>query len=168
MTRSEFNDFLIKISRKMYGFSYHMLKNQTEAEDAVQEVLIKLWKLRDKLDHYENVEALAMKMTRNYCLDILRKLKRIHQNNIIDPSVNNPTELSPHERLENSESFSVIINIMDKMPEHYRELISLRDISGFSYEEMAVITDQNVNALRVSLSRARKMLREQYKKYYNE
>lgn len=168
MTRSEFNDLILKISRKMYGYSYHMLKNQEEAEDAVQEVFIRLWKMNAKLDHYKSPEALAMKMTRNHCIDLLRKTKRISDKNLEITKSYHSDEPSPHEQIENRESYNLIMSVLDKMPENYRELICLRDIEGFSYEEMTVITDQNINALRVILSRARKLLREEYQKYFNE
>lgn len=168
MTRSEFNDLIFKINRKMYGYSYHMLKNQEEAEDAVQEIFIRLWKMNAKLNHYNSVEALAMTMIRNYCIDLLRKTERIPENNLKVIQSFHSNEPTPHEQMESVETYKIVLGILNKMPENYREVICLRDIEGFSYEEMAAITNQNINALRVILSRARKLLREEYKKYYNE
>ncbi|HZV46858.1 MAG TPA: sigma-70 family RNA polymerase sigma factor, partial [Thermodesulfovibrionales bacterium] len=74
----------------------------------------------------------------------------------------------PHEQLERNETKFILDRIIEKLPEIYREMIQLRDIDGLSYEEIAVMTDQNINTLRVNLSRARKIIRDQYLKYTNE
>lgn len=168
MTRADFNDLVYKISRKLYGYAYRMLKDQAGAEDAVQEVFIKLWKMKTHLGEYKSIEALASTMTKNYCIDQLRKQKQVEYGN--DNSVNlfqgpGPT---PGEQMERNESSSILESIIGKLPEAYREIVQLRDIDGLSYEEIAVQTDQNINTLRVNLSRARKIIRDEYKKYYYE
>jgi RNA polymerase sigma-70 factor (ECF subfamily) len=58
--------------------------------------------------------------------------------------------------------------IIDKLPDIYREVIIMREIEGLSYEEIAKKTEQNINTLRVTLSRARKMIREEYNKHHYE
>ena len=75
MTRTEFDDLVRKIGRRLYGIAYRMLKDQEGSEDAVQEVMVKLWKMNTKLSGYESVEALATTMTKNHCIDIIRKQK---------------------------------------------------------------------------------------------
>ena len=75
MTRLEFNNQVILLSRKLYFVAFRFLKRQEEAEDAVQEVFIRLWNRLDELDKYSSLEALAVTATRNYCIDILRKEK---------------------------------------------------------------------------------------------
>ena len=75
MTRTDFNDLIQQLSRKLYGFAFRILRNQEEAEDAVQEIFIKLWKMGQKLDEYNSIDALATTMTKNYCIDQIRKQK---------------------------------------------------------------------------------------------
>ena len=168
MTRADFNDLVLKTGRKLYGYAFRILKDQAGAEDAVQEVFIKLWKMNTRLGEYKSIEALAATMTKNYCIDQLRKHKQIETGYNDTIPFYHATELSPHEQMERNETASIIDGIIEKLPETYREMIQLRDIDGLSYEEIAVKTDQNINTLRVILSRARKIIRDEYRKYFYE
>jgi RNA polymerase sigma-70 factor (ECF subfamily) len=70
--------------------------------------------------------------------------------------------------MEQQETDNIIHSIVEKLPLHFRTVVTLRDIKGFSYEEIAVKTGLNINTLRVNLSRARNIIREEYNKYHNE
>ena len=168
MTRNDFEHLIQQLSRKLYGSAYRILRNQEEAEDVVQEVFIKLWNMSEKLDQYKSIDALATTMTRNYCIDLIRKQKYYStvDYNIIDHQ--NITSPSPHEQMENLESGEILNIIIGSLPESFRIVFKLRDIEGASYEEIAEKTDQNINTLRVILSRARKIIRDEYKKYQYE
>ena len=167
MTKSGFDDLVRLISRKLYGFAFRILRNQEEAEDAVQDVFVKLWNMGDKLDAYGSPEALATTMIKNYSIDLIRKqkhfIKEDHSDNHIKLSVP-----SPHVLMEINESEAIIHTIIDHLPDTFRDMIRLKDIDGFTYEEIAKKTDQNINTLRVTISRARKLIREEYNKYQNE
>src|SRR5664279_1721035 len=75
MTRSDFNDLIRQQSRNLYGIAFRILRSQEEAEDAVQEVFIKLWKQGSKIDEYNNINAVAVTMLKNFCIDQIRKKK---------------------------------------------------------------------------------------------
>ena len=124
--------------------------------------------MSEKLDQYKSIDALATTMTRNYCIDLIRKQKYYStvDYNIIDHQ--NITSPSPHEQMENTESGEILNIIIGSLPESFRIVFKLRDIEGASYEEIAEKTDQNINTLRVTLSRARKIIRDEYKKYQYE
>ncbi len=168
MTRERFNEYVLQQSRKLYGYAFRILRNQEESEDAVQEIFIKLWKMGGKLDNYSSIDALATTMIKNYCIDQIRK----HKHSINDESEINDYEYktspSPHDQMENAESDAIVHKIIGDLDEKYRTLIELRDIEGLSYEEIAEKTGQNINSLRVTISRARGFIREEYKKYNNE
>lgn len=168
MTRTDFNDLVRKLGRRLYGVAYRMLNDQEGSEDAVQEVMVKLWKMNSELSRYESVEALATTMIKNHCIDIIRKQKRFIHTDQGPLSFYNSNELSPQERLEHTESFLAIRSIIDGLPETYRIIICLRDIEELDYEEIAEKIGQNINTIRVNLSRARKMVRDEYKKIYDE
>ena len=168
MTRTEFDDLIKQQSRKLYGFAFRILRNQEEAEDVVQEIFIKLWKMGDRLDEYKSIDALALAMTRNYCIDLLRKQKHLYNGDFSASDFQNFAAPSPHEQLENIESGEILNKIIEGLPETYRDVIKLKEIEGESYEEIAEKTDQNINTLRVTLSRARKIIRDEYKKYQYE
>jgi RNA polymerase sigma factor (sigma-70 family) len=168
MTRTDFAHLIQQQSRKLYGFAFRILRNQVEAEDVVQEVFIKLWKMGDKLDNYKSIDALATTMTKNYCIDLLRKQKHDYTGAYNISDYKNITSPSPHEQMENRESGEILNMIIAGLPEAYKVVIRLRDIEGASYEEIAEKTDQNINTLRVTLSRARKVIRDEYNKYQYE
>jgi RNA polymerase sigma factor (sigma-70 family) len=168
MTRTEFNDLVIKLNHKLYGYAFRILRNQEESEDAVQEIFIKLWKMEGKLHEYNSIDALATTMTKNYCIDQLRKQKLLSGEEYNSREHRIMTTPSPHELMEIIESNDIIFRIIDQLPDSYQVLIRLRDIEGFSYEEIAEKTDQNINNLRVILSRARRIIRDEYNKHQNE
>jgi RNA polymerase sigma-70 factor (ECF subfamily) len=156
------------MSRRLYCQAYRILRNQEGSEDAVQEIFTKLWKMNAGLGKYDSVDALASKMLKNYCIDQIRKQKyRENNNSEIAQSQNNP-ELSPHDELEKNETVMIIDRIIGSLPVIYREIIHFREIEGLDYEEISVKTGQNINTLRVNLSRARKMIKGEYEKYFNE
>jgi RNA polymerase sigma factor (sigma-70 family) len=168
MTRTEFNDLVIKLNPKLYGYAFRILRNQEEAEDAVQEIFIKLWKIEGKLHEYISIDALATTMTKNHCIDQIRKHKPLSGEEFINGEHNIMTTPSPQEQMEVIESNDIIFRIIDQIPELYQVLIRLRDIEGFSYEEIAEKTGQKINNLRVIISRARRIIRDEYNKHQND
>ena len=168
MTRAHFNDLVRLLSRRLYAYAFRILCNQEEAEDAVQEIFIKLWNLGKKLDEYKSIEALATTMIKNYCIDQLRREKHIIQEEFGKQDFWNFDNGSPYELLEWRESNDILLHLIDQLPNIYKVVIRLREIEELSYEEIAVMTDQNINTLRVTLSRARKIIRDKYNKYQYE
>lgn len=168
MTRTEFNGIVVKLSRKLYGFAFRILHDEQGSEDAVQEVLLKIWKMDDSIGKYGSIEALATTMTKNYCIDQLRKSKRNERGDLDDYGNYKSEEPTPQERLERDETLSTVNDIISNLPDNYRKLVQLRDIDGISYEEMAELTSQSINNLRVGLSRARTIIRDEYKKRTHE
>lgn len=165
MTRLEFNNCVFQLSRKLYLVAFRFLRNKQEAEDAVQEVFIKLWNKKDKLDEYDSIEALATTTIKNHCIDQLRKIKSIGLDDSNIELTHYFNEPSPYEQLEREETSKILHRIIDSLPELYRDILRKREIEGQSYEEIAQNTNQNINTLRVTLSRARAMVRDELKKY---
>ncbi len=168
MTRTDFNDLVRQKSRILYGIAFRILRSQEEAEDAVQEVFIKLWNQGDKVDSYNNVDAVTVTMLKNFCIDQIRKKKHFVHEETENQNIQNFDSESPHQLLENSETQSILIHIIDQLPDLYKDAIRLREIEGLSYEEIAEKTQQNINTLRVTISRARKLIRDEFNKYQYE
>ena len=163
MTRKEFETDILPLSRTLYRFAFRFLSSKEEAEDAVQDVFLKLWKMRDKLSEYDNIQAFTMTVIRNHCLDRLRKKKMEY---LDDTSTDDArtSDMNLEDRMENMERFRIITDIISNLPENYRSVIQLRDIDGYEYEEIARKLNTDISNLRVILSRARKMVREKLKK----
>ena len=122
----------------------------------------------NKLDKYNDPGALAATMTRNGSIDMLRKWKHIDGTSQGTEISNPDTSPSPYEQMVNTENEQIIDGIIDDLPPLYRDVVQLREINGLSYEEIALQNNININTLRVTLSRARRLIRDKYLKYINE
>jgi len=168
MTGAEFNDLIRSLSRKLYGYAYRIMRDRSDAEDVVQDVFIRLWQMGEKLGEYRSIEALAATMTRNCCIDMMRKKRPGEQGDaslLPDQAVDEP---SPHELMERGEKTSALQRILMLLPVNYRDMIRMREIEGYSYCEISEQTGQNINTIRVTVSRARKMIRDQYNSQRDE
>lgn len=158
MNQFEFMQVITPFKDKLFRLAKRLLVSAEEAEDAVQEVLIKLWNKSGTLSEYKSVEALAMTMTKNYCLDQLKSkragnLKIVH-NNFTD------REAGLQQKVEDRDSWSWVEKIIADLPEQQKLIVQMRDIEQYEFEEIAKILEMNETAIRVALSRARKTIRE--------
>jgi len=165
MNQKEFVQLIAPFKDKVFRLAKRLLISTEEAEDASQEILVKLWSNNEVLDGYNSVEALAMTMTKNYCLDQLKSkrdgnLKIVHTNYT-------DREPSVLQKVEDSDSLIWVEKIINELPEQQRLIIQLRDIEQYEFEEIAKIVDMNETAIRVALSRGRKTIREFMLKTHN-
>jgi len=160
MDAAEFKEKVIPLSGKLFHFARVLLNDHAEAEDSVQEIFLKLWKLRFSLSTYDNLEAFAMKVTRNWCLDRIKAKKPLYIESY-SPGFDRHSEMdSPLGLLEKADQMKTVQEIIQALPEQQQTVIQLRDIDGYEYEEIAELMNMNVNAVRVTLSRARNKIRE--------
>jgi len=159
MKASEFKHLVLPLSPRLYRLAFRLLSNREEAEDVVQETYLKLWGMRNQLGTYRSVEALAVSITRNLCIDLLRKRKREQEkaSELIRPAGTEPDALDGMIRNEQQANLLELIN---ELPEPQRTLVHMRHLEDYPYEDIARIMDMNVNAIRVSISRARMQLRQ--------
>jgi RNA polymerase sigma factor (sigma-70 family) len=167
MDAAEFKEKVIPLSGKLFHFARLLLKDHAEAEDSVQEIFLKLWKLRFSLASYDNLEAFAMRVTRNWCLDRLKAKKPIYIESYATGYDHRYESDNPLRILEDADQMSFIREIIMSLPEQQQTVVQLRDIEGMEYEEIAVVMDMNINAVRVTLSRARNKIREDLLKISN-
>jgi len=165
MNQSDFLKVVLPFKDKVFRLAKRFLVSTEEAEDATQELIFKLWKNKDKLANYRNIEAFAMTMTKNYCYDRLKSkqasnLKLIHSNY-------KEKETSLDKKLEYMDSVRKVHLLIENLPDQQKLIIQLRDIEQYDFEEICEITEMKPTAVRVSLSRARKTIREQLTKHHN-
>ena len=166
MTVEAFKENILPLNKKLLGFANRFMQDFDDAKDIVQEIYVKLWKMREDLDKYNSIEALAMRMTRNLCLDKIKLNKTIPLNNIPEQTVD---ESSLNERQkELNIAVARAKDAISKLDEPQKTIMQLRDIQGYDYDEIAQILNMNVNTIRVNISRARKKVKEfLIDKYYN-
>lgn len=140
----------------MYRLALRITLNSQEAEDVVQDVIIKIWKMREQLQNVENIEAYAMKMVNNLALD--RQRMKVNQTENIDGmdfAGNNSVE----KNIEQEEKINSIREAMNSLPEKQRIAMQLRDFEGYSYKEIAEVMQITEDQVKVSIFRARQHIK---------
>jgi len=163
MSQERFKAEILPIRDKLFHIAQKILVEEEEAEDAVQEVLLKLWHTRDSLDKYESPAAFATTVTKNHCLDRLKVKNR--QESLDETYSARAGTDNPYLQLERKNTEEVIRKIIEGLPQLQQAIIRMKDMEEYEVEEIAEITGTKVEAVRVNLSRARKKIREEYIKW---
>jgi len=167
MTPEEFRKVILPEGRRLYDLAFRFLNNREEAEDTVQEVMMKLWEDRTRLGNYANPAAWATTVTRNMCIDMLRKRSKMSHEEIESVIITGRADDVTVTDHDSREAAALVTGIVERMKEPYRSAVILRDMEGYSYEEAAVVMQTSVETLRTTLSRARKSIREELEKIYS-
>ena len=167
MTAEEFNKEVFPLKNKIFRFAKRLMKIDVEAEDITQEVFIKLWHEKKELRHYNRIEAFAMTVTKNLCLDKLKSSRYtattidVHSTDLFNPGD------TPQIRAEKTNHQVLMNQVIDRLPEQQKIIVHLREIEEYEFEEIVSITGLNINVVRINLSRARKTIKEELIKIYN-
>ena len=165
MTGEDFKKNLMPFKNKLFRLANKLLSNRQEAEDAVQEVYLKIWKMRNNLEKYNSTEGLMMTMTRNLCLDKLKSKKNKHQDlNSYEMKEQTP---DPYEQAALSDAVERVKGAIENLPEQQKTIVHLRDVEGYELKEIAGIMGTDTNYVRVNLSRGRKKIRESLQNVYS-
>jgi RNA polymerase sigma factor (sigma-70 family) len=159
-----FESRVLPVKNKLYRFAYRLLGSSEEAKDTVQEVLIRVWNGRDQISTIENIEAWCMRITKNLALDKLRSRQRKPTDSLEGAPDVREENLTPHESTEMSESVKQINILIASLPEKQRQVMHLRDIEGYSYNEICEVLELDMNQVKVNLFRARNAVREKFVK----
>jgi RNA polymerase sigma-70 factor, ECF subfamily len=164
MDLKDFQENILPIKNRLYRFALRVVTDPVEAEDVVQEVLIKVWKNREKLNEVTNVEAWCLRVTKNLCIDKLRsKHKRVVS---FETETSETLRISdkganPYQIASMKDTFQYIQNLMNKLPEKQKVVMHLRDIEEMTYKEIADALDISLNQVKINLFRARKEIKGQ-------
>lgn len=147
----------------LYALAHQMLGNQLEAEDVVQDTFIKLWQRKENGGEFE--KAWLYKVTRNHCLDIIRRRKHAREYQIA-AVVGSDLAPSATDVVLNKELSGEIGKAINQLDEPYQSLIVMREVNGLSYQVLADALDLSLSQTKVYLHRARKQLKESLEKTY--
>ena len=169
MNNAAFSIFITSVRPKLYRFSLSLLKRSDAAEDVVQEVGLRLWKSAHQGNQHPQMEALAMCMAKNLCIDVLRKNNRHGHEDIGEQNCKAAplTERTPQLILEEKEAHASICTLIEQLPLQQQMCIRLRDVEGYELDEIARILECDSGSVRANLSRARKKIREQISQLWN-
>lgn len=164
MNKQEFKRTIFSLSERIYPLVARML-GRHNAEDAIQEIMLKLWEKRNQVAKHPNVKGLVFLTARNYCIDVIRKKPRLVDDGLSYlRAIKSPNK---NENLEWQELNIIIQKILTQLPEQQQEVFILRDIDGYEFKEIAAALELKIEHVRVLVSRARKFIGAALEKTYN-
>ncbi|MBO6078059.1 MAG: sigma-70 family RNA polymerase sigma factor [Bacteroidaceae bacterium] len=158
MTPEVLTESFKSLSDGLYRVAYYMLESQADAEDAVQDLFIKLWGNRDQLDTVLNFKAYCTTLMKNLCIDRLRKEQRVQS---MEPGPDVAESRLVDEDYDAREKLERVLAAIERLPGRQRDVMKMYVLEEMSYEEIAEKTGMSNLTLRVLLSNARKSLRSQ-------
>jgi RNA polymerase sigma-70 factor (ECF subfamily) len=164
MSLEAFKVRVLPVKYKLYRFALRITGDQEEAKDIVQEVMIRVWNKRENMDQTTNMEAWCMQITKNLCYDRLKSKAFQTRSSLPEHWQVEDTASTPERKAEMSDIMNQIHRFISTLPDKQKEVIHLRDIEGYSYNEIGEIMGIDINQVKVNLFRARKTIRESLSK----
>ena len=164
MKKINFRNDILPLKNELYRLALRITLNPAEAEDVVQETMIKIWNRRDQWDEIESIEAFSLTICRNLAVDKMRKIEG--QNQSLDEVANDAPDRSyssnPEEQAMQQDRIELIRRLIGQLPEKQRSAMQLRDFEGTSYKEIATIMGISEEQVKVNIFRARQAIRQKY------
>lgn len=160
---TRFHTEVLPLKDKLFRLALHITLHREDAEDMVQETLLRLWRILQTGREVDNAEALALTVCRNLCLDFADKAARRGHVSVDDSqwdSVPLAVTPDPSQRMEHEEQRAELTRLLASLPEKQRTAFELRDVEGHAYREIADIMQISESDVKVNIFRARNKLRE--------
>ena len=154
MTQEEYKEEARRLRPRLLLTAGQYLSDD-DAEDTVQDVLLRLWQMVDTLRM--PIDALAQVLVRNFCVDRLRRSR---------PSLTLTANCEQADETESDERIERVLAMIDTLPTLQQTILRLRHIEGMEMKQIAELTGSSEVAIRKTLSRARQTLKQQYEKRY--
>ncbi len=163
MKKIEFRTDILPLKNELYRLALRITLNPAEAEDIVQDTMIKVWNKREQWDEIESIEAFCLTICRNLSLDRIKKAD--NQTAVLDES-NDPPDGSytsdPEAQTVQRDRIQLVRKLIEQLPEKQRSCIWLRDIEGKTYKEIATVMGISEQQVKVNIFRARQAIRQKY------
>ena len=161
MQEISFRNDILPLKDKLFRLALRITLDRVEAEDVVQDTMIRVWNKRDEWQQFESVEAYCLIVAKNLAID--RSQKKDAQNVELTPEMAEEADTSgPYDRLVNNERMKIIHRLIDELPEKQRLIMQLRDIEGESYKDIAKVLQLTEEQVKVNLFRARQKVKQRY------
>lgn len=164
MKKISFRTDVLPLKNQLYRLALRITLSHQEAEDVVQETMIKIWNRRDSWDTIDSIEALCLTICRNLALDRLRR--KDNQNVTLEEqghdSADNSYSSNPEEQTVQRDHIALVRRLIDSLPEKQRSVMQLRDFEGKSYKEIAKILAISEEQVKINIFRARQTIKKKY------
>ncbi len=164
MKKVSFRNDVLPLKDMLFRVALRITLNRAEAEDVVQETLIKLWNRREQWDEIASMEAFATSICRHLALD--RQKLMDNRSQLLDTAEHDAPDPSaaanPAVQAEANDRVELVKRLMDRLPEKQRTCMQLRDIEGKPYKEIATVMGITEQQVKVNIFRARQTIRQQF------
>lgn len=158
MREISFRNDILPLKDKLYRLALRITFDSAEAEDIVQDTMIRVWNRRDEWSQFDSIEAYCLTVARNLAID--RSQKQEAQNMELTPETQEmPDALTPDKKYEQDEQLKLVHRLINELPEKQRTIVQLRDIEGKSYKEIADVLQLTEEQVKVNLFRARQRIK---------
>ena len=161
-----FHTDILPLKNELYRLALRITMNAADAEDVVQETMMKVWNRRDQWDQIESIEAFCLTICRNLSLDKVRRMD--NQTQTLDAAYDPKDQgvaSNPEEQAIQSDRVRLVRQMISQLPEKQRSCMQLRDMEGKSYKDIATVLDITEEQVKVNIFRARQTIREKFKKF---
>lgn len=157
MEQNRFEIEILPLRPRLIQLAKQLLPDDGTYEDVVQETMIKLWMMRNRLDGYHSIEALAIVITRHLCYDSFRE--SVYHKVDLSAAENINVGNTPEEDLLQQEETERLLKIISTLPDLQQSILRMKHIDGLEVAEIAHITGGSPDSIRMNLSRARKRIK---------
>ena len=166
MKEISFQNDVLPLKNKLFRLALRITLNREEAEDVVQDTMIKVWNACDRWQELDSIEAYSLTIARNLSLDRIKKMD--NQNDSLEEQTTerlDETSSTPSERMIQKDKLNIVRNIINELPEKQRSCLQLRDIEGKSYKEIADILSITEDQVKVNIFRARQTVKQRFQQF---
>jgi RNA polymerase sigma-70 factor (ECF subfamily) len=161
MQEISFRNDILPLKDKLFRLALRITLDRAEAEDVVQDTMIRVWNKRDEWPQFDSIEAYCLTIAKNLAIDRSQKMEA--KNVELTPEMEDATDASgPYDRLVNSERLKLIHQLINELPERQRVVMQLRDIEGKNYKEIADVMQLTEEQVKVNLFRARQKVKQRF------
>lgn len=157
--QKELERVIVGMRRRLMDEARRFLRNQDEAEDTVQDVVLKLWTMRDRLGDYRSVEAMAVVITRHLCLSRKRDYGKCLDLQALKETTGSG---SPEQLLIGRETEGRLLELIDTLPDRQQAILRMKHVDGMETDEIAALTGMTADSVRQNLSRARRNIMKRF------
>lgn len=165
MARFSFQNDVLPLKDMLFRLALRITLNSAEAEDVVQETMLRVWNRREQWDGLDSMEAFCLTICRNLALD---RSRRMDNQTLSLEAEADPTDASyhsnPEEQAVQRDRIRLVRQLINQLPEKQRTVMQLRDIEGKSYKEIAAVLGISEEQVKVNIFRARQAIKSSFLK----
>ncbi|TKG96934.1 sigma-70 family RNA polymerase sigma factor [Puteibacter caeruleilacunae] len=161
MNATEFKQQIIPLNPKLIRFAWRYMQDDEAVKDIIQEIYLRLWNKRDELARVDNIEAYAIRMTKNLCLDKIKQHRTVSINDLRISGDWQDSAPVADKQTELKQEGELVKQIIQQLPEQQRLVITMRDLQYQTLDEIGLELGMNAGSVRANLSRARKKVRDE-------